>query len=94
MLLGCHGVYGQAGLRLRWIVRLHKILHTLKGAANCSAFCLVKIFTLSGRYSLALKPEIFTASFQRLDSASANFLKATGSDGSAVKSMLFHFSST
>jgi hypothetical protein len=29
VLLGCHCVYGQAGSRLRWIVRLHKILHTL-----------------------------------------------------------------
>ncbi|MFY9460062.1 MAG: hypothetical protein WAP57_09960, partial [Aquabacterium commune] len=29
VLLGCHCVCGQAGSRLRWIVRLHKILHTL-----------------------------------------------------------------
>lgn len=29
VLLGCHYVYGHADLRLRWIVRLHKILHTL-----------------------------------------------------------------
>ena len=31
VLLGCHCVCGQAGSRLRWIVRLHKILHTLLG---------------------------------------------------------------
>ena len=30
VLLGCHCVCGQAGFRLRWIVRLHKILHTLE----------------------------------------------------------------
>ncbi|MDP3887498.1 MAG: hypothetical protein Q8Q93_21465, partial [Hydrogenophaga sp.] len=30
VLLGCHCVCGQAGSRLRWIVRLHKILHTLR----------------------------------------------------------------
>ncbi|WP_217647521.1 hypothetical protein, partial [Paenacidovorax caeni] len=29
VFLGAHGAYGQAGLRRRWIVRLHKILHTL-----------------------------------------------------------------
>jgi len=29
VLLWCHCVCGQAGSRLRWIVRLHKILHTL-----------------------------------------------------------------
>ena len=29
VLLGCHCVCGQAGSRLRWIVRLHKILQTL-----------------------------------------------------------------
>jgi len=29
VFLGAHCVYGQAGLRRRWIVRLHKILHTL-----------------------------------------------------------------
>ena len=29
MFLGAHCAYGQAGLRRRWIVRLHKILHTL-----------------------------------------------------------------
>ncbi|RGE42651.1 hypothetical protein DZC30_16170, partial [Comamonas testosteroni] len=30
VFLGCHCAYGHADLRLRWIVRLHKILHTLK----------------------------------------------------------------
>ena len=29
VFLGCHCAYGHADLRLRWIVRLHKILHTL-----------------------------------------------------------------
>ena len=29
VFLGVHCVYGQPGLRRRWIVRLHKILHTL-----------------------------------------------------------------
>ncbi|MPN06914.1 hypothetical protein SDC9_154171 [bioreactor metagenome] len=29
VFLGAHCAYGQAGLRRRWIVRLHKILHTL-----------------------------------------------------------------
>jgi len=29
VLLCVHGAYGHAGSRLRWIVRLHKILHTL-----------------------------------------------------------------
>lgn len=29
MRVGCYCDYGQAGLRLRRIVRLHKILHTL-----------------------------------------------------------------
>lgn len=29
VFLGAHGAYGQAGLRRQWIVRLHKILHTL-----------------------------------------------------------------
>src|SRR5690606_30101530 len=32
VFLGVHCAYGQAGLRRRWIVRLHKILHTLHGA--------------------------------------------------------------
>ena len=30
MFLGVHCAYGQAGLCRRWIVRLHKILHTLR----------------------------------------------------------------
>lgn len=30
VLLDCHCVCGQTGSRLRWIVRLHKILHTLQ----------------------------------------------------------------
>ncbi len=29
VFLGAHCAYGLAGLRRRWIVRLHKILHTL-----------------------------------------------------------------
>ena len=29
VFLGVHCAYGQAGLRRRWIVRLHKILYTL-----------------------------------------------------------------
>ena len=29
VFLGAHCAYGQAGLRRRWIVRLHKTLHTL-----------------------------------------------------------------
>jgi hypothetical protein len=29
VFLACHCGYGHAGLRLRWIIRLHKILHTL-----------------------------------------------------------------
>ena len=33
VFLGVHRVYGQPGLRRRWIVRLHKILHTLIPAA-------------------------------------------------------------
>jgi hypothetical protein len=32
VLLGCHYAYGQAGSHLRWIGRLHKILHTLSSA--------------------------------------------------------------
>ncbi|WP_344869753.1 hypothetical protein, partial [Comamonas faecalis] len=33
VFLGVHCAYGQAGLRRRWIVRLHKILHTLLPSA-------------------------------------------------------------
>ena len=47
VFLGAHCAYGQAGLRRRWIVRLHKILHTLrnrriakkKGQPSCPFFC-------------------------------------------------------
>ncbi|WP_205699883.1 hypothetical protein, partial [Comamonas sp. A23] len=35
VFLGAHCAYGQAGLRRRLIVRLHKILHTLNRAAGC-----------------------------------------------------------
>ena len=34
VFLGGHGAYGQAGLRRRWIGRLHKILHTLSYRYN------------------------------------------------------------
>ncbi len=34
VFLGPHGAYGQADLRRRWIVRLHKILHTLGAPAR------------------------------------------------------------
>ncbi len=34
VFLGAHGAYGQAGLRRRLIVRLHKILHTLRRRAS------------------------------------------------------------
>jgi hypothetical protein len=37
VFLGAHGVYGQAGLRRQWIVRLHKILHTLNWSAADTA---------------------------------------------------------
>ncbi|MDP3888192.1 MAG: hypothetical protein Q8Q93_25040, partial [Hydrogenophaga sp.] len=44
VLLGCHCVCGQAGSRLRWIVRLHKILHTLQVLAETQDFALKKGF--------------------------------------------------
>src|SRR5690606_5097918 len=36
VFLGVHCAYGQAGLRRRWIVRLHKILHTLPAPRRLS----------------------------------------------------------
>lgn len=40
VFLGAHCAYGQAGLRRRLIVRLHKILHTLGLAADLGPQCL------------------------------------------------------
>ncbi|WP_231499268.1 hypothetical protein, partial [Comamonas aquatica] len=34
VFLGAHCAYGQAGLRRRLIVRLHKILHTLRAVQS------------------------------------------------------------
>lgn len=35
VFLGAYCAYGQAGLRRRWLGRLHKILHTLPEAGSC-----------------------------------------------------------
>ena len=54
MRVGCYCDYGQAGLRLRRIVRLHKILHTLLPALDTSS-SQVKEVVLGIRQDLLLR---------------------------------------
>ncbi|HRH17269.1 MAG TPA: hypothetical protein PLS22_07420 [Aquabacterium sp.] len=74
MFLGAHCAYGQAGLRRRLIVRLHKILHTLGLAADLGPQCLFPTEVLKALVDelqayLALVPGYAprTAAFARVD---------------------------